>query len=156
METKAEITTTTQQNVQKSLTENQKVKTNIITNTFEDKQRLFNITSRCDFRLNDVEGKILNIKEYYLSYFTRKDKNTGEPRNQIRTIIIDDTGKSYVTLSNYFALQFIRFIEAFGDEIKNGIKIKIVKITKEGKEGKILQFELVTENQTTIDDFLDN
>lgn len=126
-----------------SLSNNERVFTNLKPETKQEKQRIFNIISRCDGRLNDIENQILNVVGYYIQQIVRKDKETGEPRNGIRTIIVTNEGESYVTMSSYFGLQFMRLVKTFGDDIKDGIKIKIIKVSKAGSEGQILQFEIV-------------
>lgn len=126
-----------------SLSNNERVFTNLKPETKQEKQRMFNMISRCDERLNDIENQILNVVGYYIQQIVRKDKETGEPRNGIRTIIVTNEGKSYVTMSSYFGLQFMRLVKTFGSDIKDGIKIKIIKVSKAGSEGQILQFEIV-------------
>lgn len=126
-----------------SLSNNEKVFTNLNPETKQEKQQMFNMLSRCDGRINDIENQILNVVGYYVQQIIRKDKETGESRNGIRTIIVTDEGKSYVTMSSYFGLQFMRLVKTFGDDIKDGIKIKIIKVSKAGSEGQILQFEIV-------------
>lgn len=126
-----------------SLLNNEKVFTNLKPETKQEKQQMFNMLSRCDGRLNDIENQILNVVGYYIQQIVRKDKETREPHNGIRTIIVTDEGKSYVTMSSYFGLQFMRLVKTFGDDIKDGIKIKIIKVSKAGSEGQILQFEIV-------------
>lgn len=126
-----------------SLTNNEKVFTNLKPENKREKQQMFNMLSRCDGRLNDNENQILNVVGYYIQHIVRKDKETGEPRNGIRTIIVTNEGKSYVTMSSYFGLQFMRLVKSFGKDINDGIKIKIIKLEKPGSEGKILQFEIV-------------
>lgn len=126
-----------------SLTNNEKVFTNLKPENKREKQQMFNMISRCDGRLNDIENQILNVVGYYIQQIVRKDKETGEPRNGIRTIIVTNEGESYVTMSSYFGLQFMRLVKTFGGDIKDGIKIKIIKVSKAGSEGQILQFEIV-------------
>lgn len=126
-----------------SLLNNEKVFTNLNSETKQEKQQMFNMLSRCDGRINDIENQILNVVGYYVQQIIRKDKETRELRNGIRTIIVTDEGKSYVTMSSYFGLQFMRLVKTFGDDIKHGIKIKIIKVSKAGSEGQILQFEIV-------------
>lgn len=126
-----------------SLSNNERVFTNLKPETKQEKQRMFNMISRCDGRLNDIENQILNVVGYYIQHIVRKDKETGEPRNGIRTIIVTNEGESYVTMSSYFGLQFMRLVKTFGGDIKDGIKIKIIKVSKAGSEGQILQFEIV-------------
>ena len=59
-------------------------------------------------------------------------------------ILIDDAGKSYVTGSKMFTNQMIDYIRMFGtDDIKNGVKIKIVKNKMSNSDNKYLAFELL-------------
>lgn len=125
-----------------------KVFTNIKPTTKEEQKKLFNLLSRCDGRVNDIVGQELVLKQYHFQEFGRKDRVTGEPRAAIRTIIVSDDGKSYVTLSTYFALQLKRLIDSMPDAVNDGIKIRIVKIHKDNAQGDILQFELVSEEST--------
>lgn len=121
------------------------VYTNIKPATKSEKMKLFNQLSRATGRLNDLENEILEVTGFYIQQFMRKDKDTGEPRKALRTTIFTKDGKAYITMSSYFATQFIRFAKTFGDDLADGIKIKIVKLSKEGMQGQILQFEVVSE-----------
>lgn len=131
-------------------TENARIITNIKVETKEDQIKMFNLMSRCDARLNDVIGEVLFIKQYHFQQFVRKDKETGQPRTVVRTILVDENGKSYVTLSSYFALQFKRLVDTFGDAINDGVKIRVIKQQKQNAQGEILQFELISDNQTEM------
>lgn len=117
--------------------------------TSEEKLDFFNMLNHCTGRLNDMEGQVIRVKHVYLQKFNRRDKETGEERIGRRTIVITPDGKSYVTMSSYFALELGKLISVFGEPSKweKPVVMKIVKREQKGAQGNILQFELVKENK---------
>ena len=129
-----------------------KTKQEIFTN-IDDKKQIFNLDSNIDFRINDCKGETLRVKQVMIKRFI-KDLDepivsiTGEMKDKeikIVTILIDDNGKSYVTGSKSFGLQFIRYIEMFGiDDLENeGLEIKIIEKPVSNSNNKALAFEII-------------
>lgn len=112
--------------------------------TMEEKKALYNALESCDVVLNDIVGKTIKLKDIFIQEYPRTDKETGEPiSNGHRVILFDDEGKSYVTASNYFFVNLVKFINAFGEPNtwKEPIPIEITKRpTKNGNQ--CLSFKL--------------
>ena len=114
-----------------------------------DYKRLYNLdNSDCDFKLNDCKGQSIRVVEVLVKNFDKfKDeegKDLEKPINKKVTILIDDQNKTYVTASKIFALQMLRFINRFGnDVIKNCLDIKIIEKDIPNSKNKGLGFELI-------------
>lgn len=122
--------------------------------TIDDAKLIFNLQNECDEKLNDCVGESLRVKDALIRVIERDldepelDEETGEV---IRTkefkkicILIDDAGKSYVTASKMFTNRMIQLIEMFGiDKIKEGLEIKITKISVKNSSNKALSFEIL-------------
>lgn len=122
-----------------------------IQTTIQDPKILFNLEDHVDFKLNDMEGKEINVvdvvvKTYEKDIPDRLNEFTGEietkERNMV-TILVDDTNTSYVTASKLFAMRIIQLVQFYGtDKIHNGVKIRITK-TNHKNGNKKLGFEIV-------------
>ena len=114
-----------------------------------DVKTLYNLdNANCDFKLVECKGQAIRIKDVLIKNFDHyKDedgKELEEPINKKVTILIDDQGKTYVTASKIFAIQMLRFISRFGnDVIKGGLDIKIVEREIKNSKNKGLGFELI-------------
>lgn len=122
-----------------------------IQSTIEDPKVLFNLEDHVDFKLNDMEGKEINVvdvvvKTYEKEIPERVNEFTGEIETKERsmvTILIDDTNTSYVTASKLFAMRIIQLVQFYGtDKLHKGVKIRITK-TNHKNGNKKLGFEIV-------------
>lgn len=122
-----------------------------IQSTIEDPKILFNLEDHVDFKLNDMEGKEINVvdvvvKTYEKDIPEKLNEYTGELETIERsmvTIIIDDTNTSYVTASKLFAMRIIQLVQMSGvEKLHQGIKIRITK-TEHKNGNKKLGFEIV-------------
>ena len=111
--------------------------------TIKDNKVVFNLESNIDKKLNDCKGAEIEIRDVYIKVIeTPRDDESLEIKKIC--ILLDSEGTSYVTASKMFANQMIRYIESFGeDDIKNGLKIKIIERPVKGSSNKALGFELV-------------
>ena len=126
-----------------------------ILNTVEDGKTLFNLDSSVDYKLNDCVGETINVVDYVIKVFEKDlkepivDEATGEiiqdKEYKRVTILIDDKGKSYVTASKMFNIQFLKAIAFFGNEKikKEGLVITIKNVSVKNSSNKALGFELV-------------
>lgn len=114
-----------------------------------DVKTLYNLDNiSCDYKLNDCKGESLRVVNALIKsfdYYTDEDGNELDvPKNKKVTILIDDQGKTYVTASKIFAIQLLRFIARFGNEvITNGLDIKIIEKDIKNSKNKGLGFELI-------------
>lgn len=122
-----------------------------IQSTIEDPKILFNLEDHIDFKLNDMEGKEINVvnvvvKTYEKEIPEKVNEFTGEIETKERsmvTILIDDTNTSYVTASKLFGMRIIQLVQFYGTEkIHQGVKIRITK-TSHKNGNKKLGFEIV-------------
>lgn len=124
--------------------------------TLQDKKQIFNLDSNVDFKINDFVGQEIEVHNVLIKNIAKKmkkpelDEETGEvikdTENKRICILIDKDGKSYVTGSSSFTIQFIKYIQLFGlEEIdsENGLLIRIVNKEVKNSSNKCLGFELV-------------
>lgn len=120
--------------------------------TLTDKKKIFNLGSKVDKKLNDFEDKELTVMDVLVKTFRHEEQDFNEETGVVDTtvtyskvcILIDDKGVSYVTGSKMFTNQMIDYIKMFGtSDIKNGLKIKIVKNKMSNSDNKYLAFELL-------------
>lgn len=124
-----------------------------IQTTITDSKVLFNLEDHIDCKLNDMEGKEIDVTDVVIKTYEKDipeklNEYTGELETKERsivTILLDKTGTSYVTASKLFAMRMIQLMQMTNiDDLHNkGIKIRITK-TKHGETGnKKLGFEIV-------------
>ena len=114
--------------------------------TRAEKIKLFNALKECDFKLNDVVGSKINIKDVFYQEYVKEDKETGDIRTGHRTIIFGDDGKTYVTASNYLYNTLRQIISVFGSpaEWDEPLMVEVVKQSmKDGKSS--LSLKLIEE-----------
>lgn len=126
----------------------------IETNITDDK-KIFNLDSHVDEKLNDCKGESIRVKEVLIKTFEKPleepiiNEETGEilkDKEYKRVcILIDDSGKSYVTGSSIFTMQMLKYIRMFGTEkMENeGLEIKIIETPVKNSSNKALGFELL-------------
>lgn len=123
-------------------------KTDIFTN-ITDQKKIFNLESKVDNLLNDLEGSTIEVKEVLIKRFEKpiKEPEVNENGEIIKDreitmscILIDTNNVSYATGSKVFTIQMMRYLEMFG--IKDSFLIKITK-NKQESGNKTLGFELV-------------
>ena len=114
-----------------------------------DYKKLYNLDNGdCDFKLNDCKGQSIRVVDVLIKNFDKYKDDEGKelekPINKKVTILIDDQDNTYVTASKIFAIQMLRFINRFGnDVIKNGLDIKIIEKEIPNSKNKGLGFELI-------------
>lgn len=114
--------------------------------TRAEKIKLFNALKECDFKLNDVVGSKINIKDVFYQEYTKEDKETGEIRTGHRTIIFGDDGKTYVTASNYLYNTLRQIISVFGSPAEWDEPLMVEVVKQSMKDGKAsLSLKLVEE-----------
>ena len=114
--------------------------------TRADKIKLFNALKECDFKLNDVVGNKINIKDVFYQEYEKEDKETGEVRLGHRTIIFGDDGKTYVTASNYLYNTLRQILSVFGSPAEWSEPLAVEVIKQSMKDGKSsLSLKLIEE-----------
>lgn len=123
-----------------------KVYCSIQAKTETEKMQLFNALQKCDYRLNDEVGKVIDIKNVYIQEYEKVDSNTGEPRKAHRTIIFDAEGKSHVTASNYLYVTLDQMLKVFGTP-DTWVEPRKVRVTKKvvNNNREALSLELVVD-----------
>lgn len=134
-------------------TQNLNSKQKIFT-SITDEKILFNLDSHCDFKINDIVGSKIIIKDFLCKIIEKKlkepvkNEETGEIKESeytMITILLDEEGKSYVTASKSFYFQFKKLCQYLRSEekLKEGIPIKIINVPVKNSTNKALGFELV-------------
>lgn len=122
-----------------------KVYTNIT-----DNKKIYNLDNHVDYKLNDVKGESLRVKEVLIKVIEKPldepivNEETGEVKDvEIKKIciLIDTEDKSYVTASKIFTNQMARYIAQFG--LEEPIDIRIIDKAVPNSSNKALGFELV-------------
>ena len=126
-----------------------RTKTKIFTN-IKDNKKIYNLENHVDYRLNDIKGEAIRVKEVLIKVIERTldepeiNEETGEVIRDKEykkvCIIIDDDGKSYVTASKIFTNQMARYIAEFG--IEKPFEIRIIEKSVKNSTNKALGFEL--------------
>ena len=135
-----------------AMAQNTKTKRQIFTN-IQDQKKIFNLeNNECDYKLNDCKDELIRVKEVLIKRIEKPmtepevDQATGEiikdKEIKMVTILIDESGKSYVTASKMFSIQMSNYIQMFGIN-KEGFEIKITDRAIKGSNNKALGFELV-------------
>lgn len=130
-----------------------KTKRDIYT-TLTDQKIIFNLEDNCDCKLNDCVGEKIRVKDILIKRFEKPleepeiDEQTGEILKdkdiKMITILIDESGKSYVTASKMFGIKFMNFIGNFGQaEIQKGLEIEITKQPVKNSPNQCLSFKLL-------------
>lgn len=133
--------------------QNQNSKQKIFTSITNEKT-LFNLDTHCDFKINDVVGSKIVIKDFLCKVIEKKLKEPiineeiweiKENEYTMITILLDEEGKSYVTASKSFYFQFKKLCQYLRSEekLKEGIAIKIINVPVKNSSNKALGFELV-------------
>lgn len=125
-------------------------KMNVFTN-IEDTKKIYNLENHVDYKINDIKGEKLRVKEVLIKVIERPldepevNEETGEiirdKEYKKICILIDDEDHSYVTASKTFTNQMARYIMQFG--IEKPIDIKIIEKSVRNSSNKALGFELV-------------
>ena len=123
--------------------------------TITDGKVIFNLESTVDYKLNDCKGETIKVKDFLIKVIEKKmenpevDEATGEiikdKEYKRITILIDEDGKSYVTASNFFTIQFIKAVQFISPDVikEEGLVIKIKDVPVKNSNNKALGFELV-------------
>lgn len=133
------------------MSKNSNTKADIFTN-ITDTKKIFNLDSRVDNLLNDMENSVIEVKEVLIKRYEKPlaepviDEVTGEVIKDkevtMACILIDKNDVSYATGSKVFTIQMMRYLQMFKKIPEEGLLIKIVK-NKQASGNKTLGFELV-------------
>lgn len=110
----------------------QKIYSSINATTAEEKKKIYNALESCDALLNDLVGKEINIKDFYIEENHRDevDEITKETKLKVkyRTILFDTEGKTYATGSYgvYNALRKICLVYGY-PTWEDGILVRVEK-----------------------------
>lgn len=112
-----------------------------------DAKTLFNLDNNVENKINDCVGETIRVKEYLVKVFTKtvesEDEETTKTQTKRVTIIIDEDGKSYVTGSQMFAMDFAKLVSTNIFISQGYADIKIIKKNVKNSSNQVLSFELV-------------
>lgn len=103
--------------------------TSIVTDTPEEKKKLFNALENCDVLLNDCVGQEISIKDIYIEKRNVTDEETGEIKPKFRTILFDVKGQTYATGSYGIYNVIAKIVGIYGEPStwKEPIKVQVAK-----------------------------
>lgn len=111
-----------------------------VINSVEDGKELYNALEECDALLNDMVGKKIKIKDFYIERRDYVDEDTGTVRDKFRTIIFATDGKSYATGSYGVYNSLVKLCNIFGNPTwDEGIEVEIIKKTFDKKTSLTLK-----------------
>lgn len=84
------------------------------TDTKEEKARLYNVSSNPDFKIAEVVGQEINVKDIYCEIASVVNRDTGEVSQLPRVVLIAHDGKSYASVSNGIFNAVRKLIQVFG------------------------------------------
>lgn len=101
----------------------------IATESKEEQVKLYNALESCDALLNDCEGTVINLKDIYCEQKEVVDDKTGEVRTKYRTILFDESGKTYATGAYGIFNSIKKIINIWGlpTTWEQPIKVKVAK-----------------------------
>lgn len=111
--------------------------------TPEEKMAVVNAISSPTGGLNNIVNQELSLVNYYLEKITLTDKETGEVRDGIRTVLITENGDSFGSTSKGVAASLKALVMVYGSPYswENPLKVKVVS-EKAGK-GTIYRLKMV-------------
>lgn len=112
--------------------------------TVAEKKKLYNALQQCDYKLNDVKGQNIKVKDIYIREYVQADEN-GNESTKHTTILFDEAGKSYVTASNFFYYALARIISVFGEPSTwdEPLELQITEQNVKNSSNKALSCKLV-------------
>ena len=119
------------------------------TETFEDKEKIYNITNHPDYAISDYINKTIEVKDIYVDINPRlnrdeDDPNFGTYEDKPRTILIDVNGKSYISGVSIGIFQSVReIIRIFGHPSTWPRPIKVMPVNIKASRGNMLALEIV-------------
>lgn len=120
---------------------NKQCYTSINMENAENRKLLFKISESADGRVSDNLNKTIMLKDIFLQRYDKVNEETGEVEEKTRTILIDETGKSYASASKGLYNSLLKFIQIMGKpdtwEKPMAIQVQEVALPK-GKTYKIV------------------
>ena len=112
------------------------------------KVAIFNAINGADEQVADHIGETLSIVNVVAHPITLVDESTGEIVECLRTVLIDDKGKSYVAVSQGIASALSRIFSIVGSPDggaweKEPVKMKIKQVKTRNGNNKVNTIELV-------------
>lgn len=102
----------------------------------ENKKKVFAVSENADCRLADYLDTPIMLADVFIQKYDKVDEETGEVLTKTRTILIDETGKSYATASKGLYHSLLKLIALLGtpDTWENPVEVIVKEVTlKNGK-----------------------
>lgn len=109
----------------------------------EDRKAFLKAVENADVLLSDVKGEKFVLVDVYTEKRMVEDETTGELKPKFRTILFDETGKTYATgaYGVYSSLKSIFFVYGLPSTWKNGIPVEVAeKKLDKGRTSLILKY----------------
>jgi len=88
--------------------------TSIDVSTITGKMKLYNGLTSADCLVKDCLGEVIELKDFIVSPYVFKNKDTNELYVKYRTLLISAAGKSYISTSTKFATSLANIFDIFG------------------------------------------
>lgn len=113
--------------------------TTIDLNKKENKAKLFNASENADVLANDCVGTKFTLVDLYIERIPRINEETGEQEIKYRTILFDETGKTYVTTAYGVYNTIMKIIAIYGIDYihTEGLEVEIAKGTTKDKKTRL-------------------
>lgn len=110
-------------------TEERQMFTTCDLNKAENKAKIFNATENADVLANDCVGEELMLRDVYMEKIPYVDDETGEAKTKYRTILFDETGKTFATGSFGIYNTVTKILNIYGIDFlhETGLKVEIAK-----------------------------
>lgn len=105
----------------------------------ENKAKLFNASENADALANDCVGTKFILSDLYIERIPRINEETGEQEIKYRTILFDETGKTYVTTAYGVYNTVMKIISIYGIPYihEEGLEVEIAKGTTKDKKTRL-------------------
>lgn len=82
--------------------------------TMKEKAQVYNAMNNPDHKVGDFINKVINVQNYLCEQIELTNEETGEIKTAVRTVLIDDKGKSYQGVSGGIFNALKKAIAIFG------------------------------------------
>ena len=103
---------------------------------------VYNAINSPTVKISDHVGQIIEIKDVYVEEINTTDKDTGEPRKLMKTVLIDPEGNSYFSVARGVYHALVGLIKVFGyPTYTTPVRVRVTEVKL--RKGSTYGFEIV-------------
>ena len=103
---------------------------------------MYNAINSPTVKISDHIGQIIEIKDVYVEEINTTDKETGEPRKLMKTVLIDPEGNSYFSVAHGVYHALVGLIKVFGyPTYTTPVRVRVTEVKL--RKGSTYGFEIV-------------